>query len=87
MFSNPGASGLVDAARHGVHLMAEKPIGRTAADTARVIEVAERNGMVLGIYYQNRYNPVVIQARELIAQGLIGPLISVDVRLLTTQGV
>ena len=69
----------------GVHLMAEKPIGRTAADTARVVEVAEREGIELGVCYQNRYNPLVVQAREFIAQGLLGPLISVEVRLLTTQ--
>jgi len=69
----------------GVHLMAEKPIGKTAADTARVIEVAERQDRALGVCYQNRYNPLVAQARELVAQGLLGPLISVDVRMLTTQ--
>ena len=69
----------------GVHLMAEKPIGKTAADTARVIEAAECKGVELGVCYQNRCNPLVVQAREFVAQGLLGPLISVDVRLLTTQ--
>ena len=69
----------------GVHLMAEKPIGKTAIDTARVVEVAGRHERTLGVCYQNRCNPLVLQARELIAQGLLGPLISVDVRMLTTQ--
>ena len=69
----------------GKHLMAEKPIGRAAADTVRVIEVAERTGMALGVCYQNRHNPLVIQARKLVGQGLLGPLMSVEVRMLTTQ--
>ncbi len=69
----------------GVHLMAEKPIGRTAADTERVVQAAERADMALGVCYQNRCNPLVVQAREFVAQGLLGPLLSVDVRMLTTQ--
>lgn len=69
----------------GVHLMAEKPLGKTAVDTARVIEVAQKQGLALGVCYQNRYNPLISQAREFVAQGLLGPLLSVDVRMLTTQ--
>ena len=65
--------------------MAEKPIGKRAADTARVIDVAERTGMALGVCYQNRRNPLIVQARDLVAAGLLGPLISVEVRMLTTQ--
>jgi predicted dehydrogenase len=69
----------------GVHLMAEKPIGKTAAETARVVDVAEQQGLALSVCYQNRYSPLIVQARKLVAQGLLGPLISVDVRMLTTQ--
>src|SRR5262245_55338549 len=32
----------------GKHLMAEKPIGRTAAETARVVEAARQAGVRLG---------------------------------------
>ena len=69
----------------GKHLMAEKPIGRSAAHTARVIAVAEQTGMKLGVCYQNRAAPAVIEARNLIQQGIIGPLISVEMRMITTQ--
>ena len=69
----------------GLHLLAEKPIGRTAADTARVIATAQRTGQALGVCYQNRRGPLVLQAHDLVAQGLLGPLLSVEVRLLTTQ--
>ncbi len=69
----------------GKHLMAEKPIGRTALDVQRVVEAAERVGMQLGVCYQNRYNPMIREARELVGQGLLGPLMSVEMRMLTTQ--
>lgn len=69
----------------GKHLMAEKPIGRTAPDVQRVVEAAERAGMQLGVCYQNRYNPMIREAREIVGQGLLGPLMSIEMRMLTTQ--
>ncbi len=69
----------------GKHLLAEKPIGRHAADTLQVIEAAQRNQVKLGVCYQNRYGPWAQEAHNLVSQGLLGPLISVEMRMLTTQ--
>jgi predicted dehydrogenase len=69
----------------GKHLLAEKPIGKTASDTQRVIDVAERTGLKLGVCYQNRANPVIQDARTLLGQGVLGPLLSIEFRMLTTQ--
>src|SRR4029453_5785467 len=68
-----------------VHLLAEKPIGPNAAEVEHVVEAAERAGLRLGVCYQNRYHPITQQARSLIGQGLIGPLVSIEMRMLTTQ--
>jgi predicted dehydrogenase len=69
----------------GKHVLAEKPIGRTAADTERVIAVAEHTGKALGVCYQNRRSPLIRQVRDLLSQGVIGELMSVEMRMLTTQ--
>src|SRR5262245_21743355 len=69
----------------GVHLLSEKPIGASAAEVERVVMAAERAGLQLGVCYQNRYHPITQQARALIGQGLIGPLVSIEMRMLTTQ--
>jgi predicted dehydrogenase len=69
----------------GKPLMAEKPIGRTAADTQRVIEVAQRAGTRLAVCYQNRFTSWAQDIRRLVQQGLLGPLISVEMRMITTQ--
>ena len=69
----------------GKHLMAEKPIGRTAADTERVLAVAKRTGVQLGVCYQNRTLPAVQLMRKLVSDGLLGPLISVEMRMITTR--
>jgi predicted dehydrogenase len=69
----------------GKHLMAEKPIGRTAADTERVIAAAQRTGAQLGVCYQNRTLPAVQLMRQLVGDGLLGPLTSVEMRMITTR--
>lgn len=69
----------------GKHVLAEKPIGRTAAGTERVIAVAERTGRALGVCYPNRANPAVLDARRIVAEGVVGPLVSVEMRMITTQ--
>lgn len=71
--------------RAGKHLLAEKPIGRRAADTQYVIEAAHQAGRHLGVCYQNRTAPAIRMARDLVQQGLLGSLMSVEMRLVTTQ--
>jgi predicted dehydrogenase len=69
----------------GVHLLAEKPIGSSAAEVERVVVAADRAGLQLGVCYQNRYHPMTQQARAIVGRGLIGPLVAVEIRMLTTQ--
>ena len=67
------------------HLLAEKPLGRDAQEAAQLVEQARAAQVQLGVCYGNRTNPVVQAARQIVADGLIGPLISVEVRAITTQ--
>jgi predicted dehydrogenase len=67
------------------HLLAEKPIGRNASETQRVLAAAKANEMQLGVCYTNRTNPVIDEARRLVGKGLLGPLMSMEVRTITTQ--
>lgn len=68
----------------GKHILAEKPIGRTAADVRQVVDAAEQAGLKLGVCYQNRRNPVVRQMRSIVRAALLGELMTVEVRMLTT---
>jgi predicted dehydrogenase len=69
----------------GKPLLAEKPIGRRADDAAKVIAAARRAGTLLSVCYQNRYMPWVQDARAFVRQGLLGELVSVEMRMITTQ--
>ncbi len=68
----------------GKHIMAEKPIGRSAADVQKVVDAANSAGLKLGVCYQNRRNPVVRQMRAVMQEGLLGELMTVEMRMLTT---
>lgn len=67
------------------HLLAEKPIGRRAQETEQVLAIAKANQVQVGVCYTNRTNPVIAEARALVGQGLLGPLMSVEMRTITTQ--
>ena len=69
----------------GHHLLAEKPLGRSADDARRVVAAAERQDRRLAVFYTNRFNPLVAQARDLVHAGALGTLYSVEIRMLTTQ--
>lgn len=68
----------------GKHVMAEKPVGRNAAETLDVIEAARRNGRNLGVCYQNRSNAVIQEAKRIVESGALGPLMTVEMRMITT---
>ena len=69
----------------GVHLMAEKPVGRNAAETQQVLDAAAQSGALLSVCYQSRSYPLFRKMRSVLREGLLGELMSVEVRALYTQ--
>jgi len=65
----------IAALNAGKHVLCEKPPGRNAAETAQMAAAARQNGRVLKIGFNHRYHPAVWRARELVEQGVIGPLL------------
>jgi phthalate 4,5-cis-dihydrodiol dehydrogenase len=62
------------AARHGKHVLVEKPMALSLEDCDRMIEAAERAGVVLTVGHTASYNPGVQKMRQLIAGGDVGRL-------------
>ncbi len=69
----------------GIHVMAEKPVGRHPSETLTVIETAQQFQRLLSVCYQGRRNPVYLKMREIVKQGLLGTLISMEIRGIYTQ--
>lgn len=69
----------------GLPTLAEKPLGRSAAEAREICDLARAAGVTLGVCYQNRYNPAVRFAREFVASGLLGRLMQAQTRYVTTN--
>ena len=68
------------AAQYRKHILMEKPIARTVKEATELIRAAEAGGVKLMVAENFRFLPTVDKAKELIAQGAIGELRSVQVR-------
>lgn len=62
----------------GYAMLLEKPIALEAWQCARLIDMARKKGLVLGVAVQNRYNRIYQRAKALLDQGVAGQLVNVD---------
>ncbi|TCC51478.1 Gfo/Idh/MocA family oxidoreductase [Kribbella pittospori] len=62
----------IAALQAGLHVLCEKPLGRTAQEAASVVQAAARNDRVLDVAFNKRGRPAVIALQRLIAQGRLG---------------
>ena len=70
------------AAAAGKHILCEKPMAMTIGEADRMVEAAERAGIVLGIVSQHRFRRTPTAAKRLVDGGRIG-----DVRMAQVRGV
>ncbi len=67
-----------DAIEAGKHVICEKPLAMTAAEAARLVELARSQGVVHATSYNLRFYPNVAQMRRLIATGEVGEVLAVQ---------
>ena len=71
----------IASARHGLHVLAEKPIEITTARADALIEAAKQSKVKLGVIFQDRTKPHIRQLKNRLDQGLLGKLLFVDARV------
>jgi UDP-N-acetyl-2-amino-2-deoxyglucuronate dehydrogenase len=69
-------AGVLAAARHGVHVLCEKPIAVDLARAHRMIAAAEAAGIRFGVIFQRRFWPAAARIRAAIDDGRLGSPIS-----------
>ena len=68
----------IAALERGVHVLVEKPMATTAAAAERMQAAAVTAGRILSVDHNRLFDPVIVQARQLVAAGAIGNLLSVE---------
>jgi predicted dehydrogenase len=58
----------------GKHVVCEKPLAMTSEESAELLELAERSGLVHCTNFNIRFYPQVQQARALVSAGAVGAL-------------
>jgi predicted dehydrogenase len=61
----------------GKHILMEKPVERTTAAAAAIVETCERAGVTLGIVFQHRFRPNSLKLKGLLADGQLGAIAAV----------
>lgn len=65
-----------DAAKHGKHILCEKPLGMDVAECEEMIKVTQEANVMLFTGFDYRFSPAALKMRELVRQGAIGKLLS-----------
>ena len=66
----------IDALKAGKHVLVEKPMATTRAEARAMVQAAKKAGKYLMVGQQQRLAPVHVKARELLASGAIGKVLS-----------
>jgi myo-inositol 2-dehydrogenase/D-chiro-inositol 1-dehydrogenase len=64
----------VAAAEAGKMVMCEKPLGRSAAESRKMVEAVEKAGVANMVWYNYRRVPAVTLAKQLIDEGRLGKI-------------
>lgn len=77
LFDNGGPNSIhaepcIAAAQAGKHILCEKPLGRTAKESATMLEAVEKAGVKHMVGFNYRFVPAIRQIRYLIDSGALG---------------
>ena len=71
----------ISAAKHGLHVLTEKPIDVSAARADALISAAKQAGVKLGTIFQDRMKPDIRRLKQWIDTGVLGQILLVDARV------
>ncbi len=62
----------IAAAQRGLHLLVEKPLDITVERADALIAAVKRGGVTLGVFFQDRLKPDVVQMKTMLQAGVLG---------------
>jgi predicted dehydrogenase len=85
MSNREGPDAIVELAKAGKHVLAEKPVAAGAADGRRIVEAVEASGVAFQTGYMWRYDEIANRLKRMVQQGAFGKLISVEMTFVTSD--
>lgn len=70
------------ALQAGKHVLTEKPLALSLQDADRLIALADKQNLSLGVFFEMRYAPAHAIARQFVEAGAIGKIIGVQIQTL-----
>ncbi len=68
----------IQALQAGVHVLVEKPMAETLQQCEQMTAAAQASGRSLCIVHSGRLDPIILRGTEIVRNGVIGQVISVD---------
>lgn len=68
------------ALRAGKNVVVEKPLCATAAQALELAELAERQGVLLTVYQNRRWDSAPLTAKKLLSDDLLGEIVDAEFR-------
>lgn len=65
------------AAEAGKNILCEKPLTNNSEQAEELIDVCEKNNVLLAVNYVHRFHPLVIKAKEILDSQMLGKLTSI----------
>ncbi len=72
----------IDCLKSRKHVLVEKPMALSIKDADEMIRVSKENKVKLGVCYQNRFSPLVLELKDAVEEGRFGQLINGTTRIL-----
>ncbi|MCC6610139.1 MAG: Gfo/Idh/MocA family oxidoreductase [Burkholderiales bacterium] len=66
------------AARRGKHVFCEKPFALSKAEAAKAVRAVQKAGVALGLGYNRRLHPAMVDLRNRIRSGKLGTILHVE---------
>lgn len=81
------AAHTIKSLKTGHHVLVEKPMALSVVDCGEMIKAAERANKRLFVVKQNRFNPPVVKLKELLDEGKLGNIFSVQLNCFWNRNV
>jgi predicted dehydrogenase len=69
---------VIEAAKAGKHILCDKPLAINSGQAEEMVNVCKENGVLLAVNYIHRFHPLVVKAKELLKNNMLGRLVSIN---------